>query len=205
MHSIIRLGFVPRKTDCSAVFTLPGFGIVGRLIAVAVQDQYIWESPVEQFMPESEYVSRFGSPTKNGLGHRRGLDFNKRKCVIVPESNSMKRRRAHVDKAVTEQVVDDGENHIMGGQSERKFQSVSNDLARQSAEIAPAAVGVATSSFAQPGNVQDSVDNVGRTTTVQVAPSAVANARRLLRRKSSATSDGDDNFKRHFATSVGAC
>ena len=38
---------------------------------VLFKDEWIWEDPVEVFIPEQEYISQHGSPTRNGLGHVR--------------------------------------------------------------------------------------------------------------------------------------
>ena len=43
---------------------------------ILAQDAFIWEDPVDIFIPEVEYVSKFGSPSRNGLGHQRGSEFS---------------------------------------------------------------------------------------------------------------------------------
>ena len=44
------------------------------VLAPRHQDQWVWEEPSEVFVLENEYISRHGSPTRNGLGHRRGFE-----------------------------------------------------------------------------------------------------------------------------------
>ena len=136
-------------------------------------------------------MQKHGSPTRNGLGHRRGKDLKGTKCVIVPESNCMRRKHIHLDKAVLERVIDDGKNEAFAGQAERKFRSTASALQKATEKTAPSAVGVAASTLDHTG----SFSSTSRRTSLpaDIEKGVVSNGRRSLKRKSSnlSTSDGD--------------
>jgi len=62
------------------------------------EDIMIWEDPDDLYIPYDDYVAKHGSPTENGKGHSTGYNNRNELCVIVPESNIMKRKRQRVTK-----------------------------------------------------------------------------------------------------------
>ena len=126
-----------------------------------------------------------------------GKDNRKRKCVIVPETSYVKRKRAQVSKSVLEQVVDDGSSELAAGQVEQKFGNVTKLLESESEKVAAPAVGVAIENIRERSGCP--ISSVGRSTSMP-GPSknvVAARGRKLLQRRSSGGSlsslDGDNH------------
>ena len=66
----------------------------------------------------------FQDPATNGVGHP--VDYNQhgQKCVVVPASRVVKRRRQTVSEAVWSNKVDDGEDQLQEGILAEKFQQM---------------------------------------------------------------------------------
>ena len=105
----------------------------------------------------------------------------------------MRRKRRHVDRAVMEQVIDDGENHLMAGESERKFENVNKDLATRNELEAPQSVGVPLAAMeSSRGSTLDLASRgVDLPRQQQTKQGTVNLARRLLKRTSSIGSGSD--------------
>ena len=77
--------------------------------------------PDELFVTEEDYTKKFGSPTKNGKGHRRELNSKGEPCVVMPESNVERRRHSQTEKARLRRTIDNDKNNVGEGQLEEKF------------------------------------------------------------------------------------
>ena len=138
-----------------------------------------------------------------------GLDQRKRKCVVVPESNSMKRRRIHVTKAVLEQTIDDGEDALILGQVDHKHANTVKDLSNQADAEGPRAVGVPMNAL-QPRAESHGCVASRATPDSNTPPSSTSMlktkefARRLLKRSSSLGSGSDvDSDMKRLSRSIG--
>eukprot|EP00973_Karenia_brevis_P026041 3593410-Karenia_brevis.AAC.1 len=88
-----------------------------------------WMEADDLYVPYDDYVKDQGDPLQNGKGHRIGWDIKGRKCVIMPESNCMRRRKETVDSLSLKRKLDEsegpddprGDDHL-----DQKFKSLSN-------------------------------------------------------------------------------
>ena len=106
----------------------------------------------------------------------------------------MKRRRLHIDSVKSEQIIDTGEDSLIAGQAERKYENTVKDLENQACAIAPTAVGVAMNSCADTSAVIER-RSISNHKSSEPSPSPMEKtrnlARRLLKRSSSLGSASD--------------
>jgi hypothetical protein len=82
------------------------------------EDAVTWESPDDIYIPLEDYKGDLSKV-------KQGLDYHGRQCAIVPESNNMRRKKTHTEKAQFRRLVDDGSMQIGEGHMEAKFADVS--------------------------------------------------------------------------------
>ena len=103
-----------------------------------------------------------------------------------------------------EQVLEDGQDELVAGQTENKFANVSKLLADESNAVAAQAVGVAMQSLFQSRPETSSSSSMARAASVPgIKNSIVARSRKLLKRSSSAGSASSIEMDKHnFRTVV---
>ena len=154
----------------------------------------VWEEPDELFIPEAHYIQDHGSPSRNGLGHRREANKRGEPCVVVVESAVMRRKKQHVEKAVMKSVVDDGKDLLVRGQVENKFRTLGDSIrgapsatGRPMPRTAGASAVLKSVSFAPSAPVGPTI---GKPTSTEVLKTR---GRTLLRRKSSYGSEPEQS------------
>ena len=84
----------------------------------------VWERPSDLYIPIADYREEHGDPETNGKGHKRGKNLDGQDCVLVPESNIMKRRRETRDSIKLVRVLDEGNDELGKQTLVNKFQSM---------------------------------------------------------------------------------
>ena len=187
------LGFFPRQD-------LGGVIIVGSVHpSMLTQNKccvdryhcYVILGPHNSFAPLLSGWSR-ATQTKPNFGR----DNKRRKCVIVPESTHVKRKRSTVTKSVLEQTLDDGSAEMFVGQTERKFSNAAQALRNETSSVAPSAVGVSLQDMDKGGSSTSARTQSSATMQPQMLASVATRGRQLLQRRSSAGSCSSvDNTK----------
>jgi hypothetical protein len=132
------------------------------------EDKVIWEEPDDLYIPFWEYVKKKGDPRTNGEGHITGKNRRNQICVIVPESNILRRKRQHSESARISREIDDGQDLLEEGLLECKQAGVASTFMDMGLDSGQAGVGMALNLFGNGGNLQGLACNAGYEPTVEV-------------------------------------
>ena len=83
-----------------------------------------WAEPDELYIPMDTYTRDYGDPKTNGRGHPIEKNPKGVLCVVVVESDVMRKKKSVTDKVRNHTVLDDGANKLEDNQIDLKWQAM---------------------------------------------------------------------------------
>ena len=83
-----------------------------------------WCEPDELYIPYDTYTRDYGDPKTNGRGHAIEKNPKGVLCVVVVESDVMRKKKSVTDKVRMHTVLDDGANKLEDNQIDLKWQAM---------------------------------------------------------------------------------